>query len=704
MKNDWASLEEVMRATGWSARTLQRKTKRGELRFRASGPVLLNGRRERVYEIKALPPDAQGRLWAARGCAVEEARVSPAAPIQLALPGVVLRKDAEPGARVVLPDAASLKQANDRLQILRPILDFIAHPKTHSDLRFADGRPVDSLRSMSEYVSAQHGIGKSTLLRWLAAYREGGHAALADRVRRDKGQSRWFAQNRNAAMLAAFLYLDQRMGVSFVHEELGRSAELLGLNVEDQPSYETVRVFLSREISPAMRTLAREGRKVYRERMAPYLKRGHIDVPANAVWIGDHMIHDVEVANDLFTEQPFGTPIRLRLSAFMDYRSRRLVGATWAWEGSSRSIAASMKRGILRFGPPERLYVDNGKDYRKIAKGAPVGLLPEGWRAAEWDAIEKTGFLARIGAAVTHCLPHHPQSKSIERFFGTLHERFDAVHSTYTSGSPFSRPELTEQAMMRHRRLLRAGRAEESEHPLASRFILGCLSWIEEYNATPHSGEGMEGCSPNQVFEETLNPKQRPAPEPTTLAMLMADYERRRVRECAVTLRRHRYTPRPEDRVGWAALHEMNEREVLIAYDPGDLYHAAALDIDGHFLAWLEAEELIRFAPGDRLVQAQIADSMSTRRGLEKATRMTLRAIATEARSIGARSAEEMLYSRLQLPDNAGPVITQRRAKEEAPAAPTRLVPGQAAEELAEMLRAAEEEERPRQQKAKAIA
>jgi hypothetical protein len=217
--------------------------------------------------------------------------------------------------------------------------------------------------------------------------------------------------------------------------------------------------------------------------------------------------------------------------------------------------------------------------------------------------------------------------------------------------------------MMRHRYLLAQGRVEESRHPLASRFILGCLSWIEEYNNTPHSGEGMDGGTPDQVFDAERDPHQRPAPDAATLALLLSDRETRGVRECAVQFRNRRYTPRPEDREAWAAMHHHNEREILVAYDAADLSTLAALDAEGHFLAHLEAEELIRFAPGDTETQQRIGKSFEIRRGLEKATRATITAISTEARANGAQSAEEALYTRLQLPDTTAPAIAHRPAR-----------------------------------------
>lgn len=568
--------------------------------------------------------------------------------------------------RIVLPDPEAQKQAQQRLDILAPVLDFADNPQRYARLQLADGRFVTSLERMIEYAAAQCNQSPRTVKRWLARYRESGYVALADRIRADKGVSRWFERHPDARVFAAYLYLIERVSVTFVCEQLEYEAAALGLD-NDLPSRETVRVFLQQSISPAMKALARQGQRAYRERMAPYLKRGYSDIYANQVWVGDHAIQDVEIQNDVFEEVPIGTPGRLRCSAFIDYRSRK-AWATWAWEGSSRSIAATLVRGMLEVGPPEHIYVDNGKDYKKVAKGAQAGseLLddekaPADWWQAEYDSIEHKGLLARLGIAVTHCIPRHPQSKHVERFFRTLHMRFDAAHSTYTSGSPFTRPEATEAAMMHHRWLLRKGRVAESAHPLASRFILACLGWIDEYNNTPHTGEGMDGRTPNQVFEEERNPNQKPAPDVKDLALLMCDFQRRKVAECAVRLQNYRYTPRAEDRMAWAAMHEANETEVLVGYNSPDPEFAVALTLDGRFLAWLEAEPLVKFAPWDATTQKQIGESMEIRRGLEKATKTTLRAIAGAARANGARSAEEMLYDRLQIPANAGPVITQRK-------------------------------------------
>lgn len=648
----WIALtpEQVMQRTGWSKRTFFRR--RSELISRETA----DGQRE--YLEASIP---------AKPAPTQLALVSPATqlgPLFANLPAIS-------SERILLPDPESQAQAEQRLTILQPILDYPENPARFASLALPDGRRVTSLEKMIEYQALGAGISARTLKRWLAAYRSSNFAALADRIRADKGRSRWFAQHPNTAMFAAYLYLVERMSVSYVCDQIDYEVAALGLEVGSLPSRETVRLFLSQSISPAMKTLARDGQREYHERMAPYLKRGYVDVWANQVWVGDHCIHDREIQNDVFEEVPFGTPGRLRASAFVDYRSRK-AWITWAWEGSSRSIAATLLRAMLEEGPPEQIYVDNGKDYKKVAKGATPGSevdlvddekAPRNWWENEYQRIERTGLLARLGIAVTHCIPRHPQSKHVERFFRSMHMRFDALGNTYTSGSPFTRPERTEHLMMRHRRLFKAGRVADSTHPTASRFMIDCLLWLEEYNNTEQRGEGMDGRTPHEVFASERNPNQKPVPDAAALSLLLAEYQRRKVQECAVRLNNYRYTPKPEDRLAWAAMHEANETEVLVGCNPEDPEFAVALTLDGRLLAWLEAEPMIRFAPNDPATQAQIGQSMEIRSGLEKGTRASLKFIEGTARSLGAKTPEEMLRSRRQLPANTTPVISQRRPR-----------------------------------------
>jgi hypothetical protein len=196
----------------------------------------------------------------------------------------------------------------------------------------------------------------------------------------------------------------------------------------------------------------------------------------------------------------------------------------------------------------------------------------------------------------------------------------------------------------------------------------------------------MDGGSPAQIFDAYRNPDAKTSPDPATLSLLMAEHERRMVRECAITLNKRRYVP--VDQAGWFTLHERNERNVVIAYEPGDMEYAIALDEDGNFLAQLQVEQLVRFAPGAPDTQRQIAESMATRRRLEKRLGDTVSEITRVARANGAHSPLESLASRLELPADTTGIISQRKPRLDVEPEPSNgLVPGQAADRLAARLR-----------------
>jgi hypothetical protein len=312
--------------------------------------------------------------------------------------------------------------------------------------------------------------------------------------------------------------------------------------------------------------------------------------------------------------------------------------------------------------------LDNGRDMQKLAKGAtPFYLVesataaPEGWRHSEVDSLENTGFLARAGIAVQFCQPYHGQAKNVERGWGTIHQKWDKLWPTYTSGSPFTRPVMTEEAMERHDKLAKRGRADESELPTTSAFIQATRAWIEEFNDTGHTGRGMEGASPNEVFKACFNPKQKPPIDAATLTLLMADRFTRKVRKCVVHHEKKRFEP--VDRLGWEILHDFEGSEIMLAYEPGAPDVANALTLDGNFLCALRTEELARYAPADPHTKELISQSMATRRHLEKRTREGIRNISIVARSKGALSPLESIATRLQQPANTGlaDLITQRK-------------------------------------------
>lgn len=664
MKTVWLSKDEVCTLTGWTERHLLRLARTGAVAKRASSTTY-RGQAVNEYELSSLPEDARRKYLDSHQ--PEPAPEIPAAspsPLALAAPAPAPSQK----TRVALPPDAE-KQATERLAIIKPLIEYLRDGSTHAtthQLALADGELVQNSDALARYLAEQHGISAATIWRWYSAFQKGGAIALARKPRADKNRSTWAAENRELADLAAYLYMgnaDQPpQSVRIAWEQVCERAGGMGV---PKPSYETVRSFLRNpaEVSPSMLTYNRMGRKKYEATFAPWMGRKYSE-PANSIWVSDHMIHDVYCQNDVFGDRDLGH-IRLQMTTILDYRSRYVVGVSWCENGSSHTIKRALLHAFTEYGLPDLFYCDNGKDFRNIGKGARPQdweLLAMGSRACLDELGNlRTGVLQRVGVEVKYCLPYHPQSKHVERYHRTVHERWDKKFTTYTAGASHLRPDMAAAALARHGKLLQMGRAVESDLPLASQFIAACEHWIHNwYHQQPLDGEGMEGLSPADAFAKFRRPVERACPEISVLAMLLCERETRMVRNCAVDLRGARFVTDVQDHAAYVLMHERSGRRVIVAFDPMEPLFAAVLDEDGHFLCRLQREDLMEFS-GDATTREKVHSFISNRNSLAKAVRTSTQDLGKRVRANGYTTLQEQA---LALPAAVGDVVVQ---KPEAP-------------------------------------
>jgi hypothetical protein len=634
---DWVETAQAMEITGCSDEWLRQQRQNGRVISRESDSRTANGRPVRLYLAASLP--------------ARHALVLQPPSTQAALP-LFSSPAPAPELRVVLPDPAAQAQAEERLDILRPILNYAADPARYKLFRLEDGTPVTSQTRLILYVAAVNRKSERTLKLWLARFRQGGFAALADKPP-DRASCRWHAQDSEhgeLAELAAYAYLHEQLSKKMAWEIVKTRAETLHI---EAPSYETVRAMLE-NLSPAVRTLALEGRRKYDEIFAPYISRGYTDFEANEIWVSDHAWHDVLVQNDLF-DQKTREHMRLRFTGLLDMRSRKLTGYAWSQEGSSRSICTCTRHAIETYGPARLLYCDNGKDFQRVGKGARVSA----WNVEEIPP-EVMGIYARLGIGVDYCQPFHPQAKLIERFNNTLHQRFDRRFTTYCGPTPEQRPERCIRALERHKKLLAQGRADESDLPLASEFIRACVAWFEsEYHTMTKDVKGMEGLTPNEAFEQFRWHAQQPPPDRATLACLLAERTTRTIHEGAIKLFNRRYVG--VDEASKRALHDRSgtDKECVVAYDYPDADWLAAIDEDGYIFAQLEPEVFLRHAK-DAETQEAIGQSMRERQHRYHETRDQLNDLSRRVLSTGYISQNDQMLQIGRLPLDISQLVVHR--------------------------------------------
>jgi putative transposase len=221
-------------------------------------------------------------------------------------------------------------------------------------------------------------VAESTLRDWLRDYRAGGFDALKPKRRIDAGHSRAL----DGALVERLLQVKEaepdrsiRRLIETVREE--------GLLAPTQPLPRSTVHRLFKQHGLMSRT-GEDAPGEDRRRFA-YVRAGQL-------WMSDVM-HGPAV--------PDGTRRKRKtyLIAFLDDATRVIPHAQFAFAENTRAFLPVFKQALLRRGLPQRLFVDNGANYR---------------------SHQFALICAKLGVALIHARPFAPEGKGkIERFFRT---------------------------------------------------------------------------------------------------------------------------------------------------------------------------------------------------------------------------------------------------------------------------------------------
>ena len=226
-------------------------------------------------------------------------------------------------------------------------------------------------------------VAPETLRHWLKDYRRGGFDALLPKGRADRGHSRTLPQAVADALVSA---KDEQPGLSI--PQLIRAVQQSGVAPQSlvlPPS--TVHRLLSRaglmhKASPAL---------------SPQDRRRFAFAQAGQLWMSDVM-HGPSVA------VPGRGRRKCYLIAFIDDATRVVPYCAFALSENTQAFLPVFKQALMRRGIPQRLYVDNGANYRS----QHLALV-----------------CAKLGIALIHARPYQPQGKGkMERWFRTVRAQF----------------------------------------------------------------------------------------------------------------------------------------------------------------------------------------------------------------------------------------------------------------------------------------
>jgi len=430
-------------------------------------------------------------------------------------------------------------------------------------------------------------ISTSTLYRKWSLFLQMGDVGLLDmRGRKNKGR---VSIHGELWGLFEGLYLDEnRLGLAKCYEMVHMWAETKKKELLPLPSYSTF-VRAAERIPYALTMLYRHGDKAFEDKAAPYIERIYESIEPNDIWVADNHTLDIISRQD-------GTEIkhRLYLTAYVDARSRMFTGWNPCLSPNSESNLIALRRGIQRCGIPKSIYVDNGREFLTSDIGG------RGHRKKAAHPLPPT-ILDRLGISMTNAIVRNAKAKVIERQFKEVATGFSALFDTYINSNPVARSEKSKRAV----------KAEDLI--LDSRIVEYIDVFLEGYyNQKAHHGRGMNGKSPQAVWEELLTVKRMASEEELNL-MLLRTTRYQKVGRNGVKLELY----------GQALWYFDNEfkmywegKQVYVRYNPADLRSVRVYDIEDRFIAEVKAqsEMILEYGADNEKISAAMAIKRSYKR------------------------------------------------------------------------------------------
>ena len=212
-------------------------------------------------------------------------------------------------------------------------------------------------------------VAPETLRHWLKAWRRGGFDALLPKGRADQGRSRALPQ----ALADALLSLKEEQPQLSIPQLIAAVAGSVPDAVSPAPS--TVHRLLSR--AGLMDKTADAAESGQDRRRFAFAHPGQL-------WMSDVMHGPSVLLPDSRIRR------KTYLIAFLDDATRVVPYCAFAMSENTQAFLPVFKQALLRRGIPQRLYVDNGANYRS----RQLALV-----------------CARLGVALIHARPHQPQGK-----------------------------------------------------------------------------------------------------------------------------------------------------------------------------------------------------------------------------------------------------------------------------------------------------
>jgi len=440
------------------------------------------------------------------------------------------------------------------------------------------------------------GLSVDTLYRKLKALKSNDYDGLIDK------RGKW-AKGKNSIPETAwevfkYIYLDEnQISITECHKYtlIYFEKEMPGM-LADIPGYDAFYRAV-KTIPHAVVKYFREGDKVFEDEASPYITRLYDDIEVGEIWVADYHTFDIMSIDDE-TQRVH----RLSIIVFMDVRSRLVTGWHITDNPSSDGVLYALRKGILDYGIPRFIYVDNGSEFLCF----DIGGRGHRTKKSDKQVHVPPGVFERLGIKMWNAQVRNAKAKIIERTFREFKEKFSRLIKGFCGGNPLEKPENLKKTLKS-----RKGMLFDSE--LNENFRL----YVEGmYNETKSKGIGMYERSPNEVFAEERFVKRTATLEDLNL-MLMRSSKMQTVGRKGVHLEIS-----GEKLFYWSKdfLIEHQEQKVYLRYDPEDLREVRAYDAEDKYLCTVpvDSDTILKYGSNKEDVKKAISQIRSFKKAVKE--------------------------------------------------------------------------------------
>lgn len=302
----------------------------------------------------------------------------------------------------------------EKYALLEPILEISLSPSERRRLR--------------QEAMTRLGISERTLRTWLSAIKRHGMAGLVRKVRSDRGKERKFV----SALLEKIVVL--------LRENPYRTIPgVMKLLAADPHSVDAINAISASSVYRRLKEARIDlsalrvstDQKTYRHFEAAYI---------NQLWQGDarHGIPIPDPANPTKSKMTY-------LFAWIDDYSRKILFAKYYWDEKLPRLEDAFRQAVLRWGLPEKIYLDNGsayvsKQFAFIVSGLGVRKIHhppyQSWCKGKVEAIMKLIKGFQREAAMAGFKTIEELNSALEAWLDIEYDR--KIHST-TGQTPHER-------------------------------------------------------------------------------------------------------------------------------------------------------------------------------------------------------------------------------------------------------------------------